>query len=518
MTSDYTKDSISDSQNFILQLSEDSITEDIHELVGNNKKKGKDDVIVISDSSCSSSPKHFEKSKWEPISVSRNRNKTVKYKRLYISETSSEDEEEKINLPWRWKVPAVRSDKFLNTKYTNSIQNHKAVCTFDETTVTIATSSSSSNDMGNDRNTKKQTSKFDIKKSCTSTILTPTRQEIKQFNIDTNKEHEIYNVKETIKITTPSNVTCNNSSSVQSRLNQFTVCNTPQQDNAAKVKFTREDAHKIFKNIISTRIVYDSPRKKETNVIIDESTDRDEDIMHPAVSPRYNRGVNRNNSPDVVETSLKDDIIPDSQIDSSKLCNQAHGSGLIDTLKDEDLHRQLSERKKRQITQWLMTNQPDCQSDSSCSNIPASTRNSIESGNSSLERLELNYETPNNRGKIKMHTNEEQTTNTNHRREIQLLPAQQSTLDRFVQRSTNNNSEFCTPDKSTFIPKAHTDTKISSSSAVNKPEDVDMKNCADILDKLYGTSWRNKANVLLPTTEPRKKTTKTIVKAVQTER
>ncbi|XP_014475006.1 PREDICTED: putative leucine-rich repeat-containing protein DDB_G0290503 isoform X2 [Dinoponera quadriceps] len=509
MTSDYMTNSVNNSQDFILQLSEESITEDRYELLGNNKKEKENSIIVISDSSCSSSPEHFDKSKWESLPVSKRKNKNVKYKRLYISETSSEDEEEKINLPWKL---SVISDKYLNKKHIDSVQDHKTFYISNETAIIT-----SSSDMSDDRTPKKQTSKFNSKKSYRSTTLTPMRQEIRQSDTDAHKEHEIYNVRETNKIITPSSV----SSSIQNKLNQFTIRNTPQQNNVGRVELTKEDTCKIFKNIKSTQIVYNSLReKRETNIIIDESTDRDEDIIHPAISLRNNNGINcHNDSLGVIETTLKDDIISDSQTNSSKSCDRAHSIIIIDTPKDEDLHRPLSERKKRQITQWLMTNQSDSQSDSSCSNIPASTKNSIHSGNSSLERLELNYETPNNRGQInKVHTKEKQTTITNSKGEIHLFSTRQNTLDRFVQRSKNNNSEFCTPERPMVLPKAHTDKKISSSSSVNSSENVNVKNCEDILDKLYGKSWRNKANVLLPTTEPRKKTAKTIVKAVQTER
>ncbi|XP_011140001.1 uncharacterized protein LOC105183501 isoform X2 [Harpegnathos saltator] len=511
MTSNYLRDSVSDSQDFILQLSDDSTTEDTHEPVENNKEKTENSVIVISDSSCSSSPKHFEKSEWQSGTASKNKNK-VKYKRFYISETSSEDEEEKINLPWR--LDDGSDDRLLSRKYINNVQNHKVSYTSDETATT------NSSDMTYDRNAKKWTNKSNIKSSCKSTILTPTKQKIRQFNTDTNKKHEIYNVKEINEVTTPNSLTCSSSSGIRNRLDQITVRTTPRQNNVGKGKLTKEDTRKIFRNIISTKVVYDSPKeKKETNIIIDESTDMDEDIMHPALSSKKDGEIScRNDSFDVIETSLIDDIIPDSQTDSSKLNNQMHNSKLIDTSKNEDLYRPLSEKKKEQIAQWLMTNQPDSRSDSSCSNIPASIRNSINSGNSSLERLELNYETPNNRGQInKAHTNEEQTTITSRKGEIQLFPTRQTTLDRFVQRSKDNNSEFCTPDRPTVLAKAHTEKKISSL-VVNDPEDADVKNCANILDKLYGKSWRNKANVLLPTSEPRKKVSKTIVKTIQTER
>lgn len=491
-------DSASESQNFILQLSEDSYIENAQEFTGNNKEEN-DDIIVISDSSCSSSPEHCEKTEWGPDSAPKSKNKKVKYKRLYISETSSDEEEEKINLPWR--LPVISDDRSSHRKYINNVQNDKAFYSSDEITAT-------SSDMSYGRQIKKQTSKFDTKESGKNIILTPTRQGNKQFDTDKSKKPETCNVKETNKIITPSSVT-SSSSSIQNRLNQCTIYSASQPSDVEKIKLTKEDTRRIFKNIISTKIGYDSPRqRKETNVIINESTDVDDDIIHPAISPIHNRANCHNDSFDV-ETNPKDDIIPDSQPNSLK-CDQI----IIDTREDEELHRPLSERKKRQIAQWLMTNQADSQNDSSsCSNIPASTRNSIDSANSSLERLEMNYETPNNRGKI----NEERATIVNNEEKIQVVSKQKTTVDRFIQRS-KNSSEFCTPDRPMVLPKAHTDKKISSSLTVDSYENTGTKNCADILDKFYGKSWRNKANVLLPTSEPRKKPVETVVKAIQTER
>ncbi|KMQ93974.1 acidic repeat-containing protein [Lasius niger] len=166
-------------------------------------------------------------------------------------------------------------------------------------------------------------------------------------------------------------------------------------------------------------------------------------------------------------------------------------SKLLDILRKEDLHASLSEKKKTQIVKWLMTNSPDSLSDSSCSNIPPSTRNSIDSGNSSLERLERNYETPNNRERInKVQIDKKQTTIV-------------------------NSDKFCTPDRPKSYLKMYADKKASS---INTPENTGMTNYADILDKLYGNSWRNKANVLLPTTEPRKTCNQVTSRIIQTER
>lgn len=327
-----------------------------------------------------------------------------------------------------------------------------------------------------------------------------TKQELK------SKQREKYNTDKTNKVIEAS---CNS----PNILSRHPTYNTPKQDSTGKIKLTKKDTYKILKNIKSTQVVYDSSKeKKETNVIINESTDIEEDIMHPAISSSYNNKVQSkylSNSPDVINTSLKNDILQTDLSEPSKSCN--------DISKIMDSHRPLSEKRKRQIREWLLTNFPDSQSDSSFNTIPPSTRNS-NSGNSSLERLEQNYETPNNREKInKTRTDEKQRTIVNSDRVAHSFLTRQTTLDQYFKKSKNNDSEFHTPvNKPKLLPKAQTDKKASS--VVNRSERKDIMDCANILDKLYGTSWRDKVNALLPTTESRKTSIEITNRTVQTER
>jgi len=498
MTSDYMTDFVSDSQNFTLRLSEGSTIEDTQDLVATSKTKDKDDIIVISDSSCSSSPEHNSKSRWKYNSNSI-KNKKEKYPRLYFLDTSSsESEYEKPNLPCKWI--AKSDDKSLERKYINktTIQINKASYTSDET---------ASSGSINDRNTKNKINKYNDKSYKNPILMFPEKK------IIDSKMREKYNVKKANEVITPNYVTCSDSSDIPNRVNKFPVYNTPQQDKTGKMKLTKQDTHKILKNIKSTQVVYNSPReKKETNIIIDESTD--EDVMHPAISPNYDKKIkfNLNDNPDVIDTSLKDNV--NSQMDLLK--SYKTYSKFLDVLRKEDLHKSLSERKKRQIAEWLMTNSPNSLSDSSCSNIPLSIRNSIDSGNSSLERLELDYETPNNRGRINKVQTEKQTTTVNSDKVINsFLTHQTITDDHF--KNSNNISKFNTPDRSKFLLKVNTDKKVASS-VINTPANMDIMNCADILDKLYGNTWRNKANALLPTTEPRKISNQITNRIIQTER
>ncbi|XP_029666839.1 uncharacterized protein LOC115237741 [Formica exsecta] len=491
------RDFVSDSQNFILRLSGDSIIEDTQDLVAISKIKDKDNIIVISDSSCSSSPEYNDKSKWK---FNSDKNKKEKYQRLYFLNTSSsESEQEKSNLPYKWVVRS--NNKSPDRKYINktTIQINKVSYTSDET--------ASNGSINHDR--KDQINKYDKKSYESPILMFPEKKKTD------SKMKQKYNVKKANEVIKSNHAIYSDSSNVSSRINKFPACDTPQQNKIGKIKLTKQDTHKILRNIKSTQVVYDSPReKKEINVIIDESTD--EDVMHPAISASYNEKIkhNLNDTLDVIDTSLKDDIV-NSQMDLLKPYKTY--SKFLDILRKKDLHESLSEKKKRQIVEWL-TNSPDVLSDSSCSNIPMSIRNSIDSGNSSLERLELNYETPNNRGRInKIQTDKKQTTIVNSDKVINSFLTHQTTIDKYFKNSNNDIPKFCTPTRPKSLLKVHTDKKVSSS-VVNTPEKTDIMNCVDILDKLYGNSWRDKANALLPTTEPRKTSNQATNRIIQTER
>ncbi|XP_012214515.1 germ cell nuclear acidic protein isoform X2 [Linepithema humile] len=516
MLSNYnTREFVANSQNFTLRLSEDSTVEDTYDFVTIRKTKNKDDIIVISDSSCSSSPKHIDTSQSKSTSVSNVNKKKGEftrqnYQRLHLLDTSSESEEEKPNSSWR---RLVKSDnKSSDKKYSDKInkinksviQIEKAFCTSDDTT--------SSSDGNSNHIIKDGIS--NLKKSYATPLATLIFPERKLIN---QKVREKYDIKETNKVVTPSRAKYNYNFDTCNRENKL-IFNTPDKDDTGKIKLTKQDTQKILRNIKATRIIYDSPRqKKETNVIIDESTDID-DIMHPAMSPRNNKNlknsVEPSQSPDVINISLKNDIIPNSQVDLSKRTKTCFRE-FSNTPKKEDLYRPLSEKKKIQIAEWLMTNSADSRNDSSYSHVSRSNTNSINSGNSSLERLEMKYETPNNRGKFNKMQTDEKTIILNSDDSDKDSLTHQTALNTLVPKSKNNiNSEFCTPDRLKILPKIHTDKKISPVNTSNK----DVIDCADILDKLYGKSWRDKANALIPTSEPRKTSVHTANRIVQTER
>lgn len=497
MTSNwYAKDSVCGSQSFNLRLSEGSSVKGSSPERFVRYEKAEDDIIVISDSSSSSSPVLTDRLTWKSSSTSNVRNKG--YQRLRCVEISSSESEKERESDPSWKLV---DNKFSKKKFVNRTAGQLNETPTESLLISYDTLLTSKND----ETTVNSNINYDRDKINKSKRYINDRNVTLFTDQETNwKLREDYTEKIN-RVIKPSCATYDS----PNVLSRYLTCNTPKQDSAGKTRLTKKDTYNILKNIKCTQIVYNSPReKKEVNVIINESTDIDEDILHPAVSPSYNKKVQHpNDSPDVIDTSLKNNILQTNLSDSSE--SRIKISRVMDSV------RPLSERRKRQIRDWLLTNFSDSQSDYSFNTVPPSTRNS-NSGNSSLERLEQNYETPNNRGRINKVQTDEQRTIINSDKAIHSF-LNQTTMDKYFKKS-KNNSEFCTPDnKSKLLPKAQTDTKTSS--VINTFDSKDVRNHADILDKIYGTTWRDKANVLLgSTTEPRKTSVQTVNRIVQTER
>ncbi|XP_011868096.1 PREDICTED: uncharacterized protein LOC105562139 isoform X2 [Vollenhovia emeryi] len=537
------------SQNFHLRLSAGSSIENSSPQRSVGNRKTEDDVIVISDSSCDSShdspPARAEKPKWKSSSTSSVRSKDRPRLRFAISsESEGERESDSCRLD--------RADDESRGKYTNrtparvnGIPEASLIST-DASSVSerlfdslLASSGALINDKtasrGNCDGVKNQVNKSKRHVHDGSPMLIAEREA-------DSKLREEYSAERINSATKPS---CDGPNIVSRR----PTCNAPKQDGTAKTRLTKRDVHKILRNIKCTQAVYDSPgERRDLNVIIDESIDVDEDMIHPAISPTYARKVQRpGDSPDVVDTSLKSDVLqqagpfelPEPQHDGSRMANS---------------YRPLSERRKKQISEWLLTNASESQSDSSFNTVPPSVRKS-NSGNSSLERLELSYETPNNRGRINRAQADERTVVNSDRaartpstrqnaigryfkesRNDSELGARPNGVDRYFKESktdsefstrqngidryfkeTKNDSEFRTPDnKPKLPPKGQTDRKVYP--GANTSQTNSVMDCASILDKLYGTSWRDKADALLPTSEPRKAPVQPVNRIVQTER
>ncbi|KAL0111847.1 hypothetical protein PUN28_013205 [Cardiocondyla obscurior] len=510
MTSNwYTENLVYDSQNFSLRLSSGSSTKDSSpQRFADKKTNDEDDIIIISDSSCSSSPINANKPKWKPSSTTKVKSKEYR-KFHFLEDSSSESEKERESPDSLWKL--YRSDNKLSKKKHTS----RTVMQINETpTETSSTSNDTSeryesdykavtsSNTSHDRNQVKESKRHTSHKSPASI----TRREI---NLKLRDEPNTEKINKIIK---PSYATYSDSRCV---VRKHPIHYTPKQDNSGKSKLTRKDTYNIFKNIKCTQLVYNSLRdKKQTDIIINDSTDAEDDLMHPAISPDYDKKKNDfGDSPDIIETSLKNNAV---QVDLAKPS--------ISRTNVTESFKPLSEKRKNQIRNWLQINSFDTQSECSFNTVPPSTRNSNSTGNSSLERLELYYETPNNRDRInKVQTEGKQRTISNFDKVLHSISTHQKTLEQNT-KQTDNDSKFCTcnntpnntpHNKSKALLKTQTEKK-----AVDE-DDLDTKVVVDyvnILDKLYGKSWRNKANILLPSTEPRKTFVPTVNKLVQTER
>ena len=483
--------SANESQNFCLKLSQDSTISDTQDTV---EKHGKE-VIVISDSSSDGfSPKCFPEPK-----LKSNKHFTVN-KELCILDSSDSDcsdiESERVFQAWR----VNKKNNYINHNPTKKsvINMKKVMYTSDET------SSNSSAQSKRIIQSSNKTSSSHISYTPENNVKAVSKTKT-QIRSNTGNGNDML-----------SNCAASTSSTKSSKSLYPPSKTSSTNDKYRSVitkKITRKDTQNIMKNIKSTRIVYESPRR-ENNVIIDESIDSD---IHPAISLKDNL-IKNNKIIDESPVDFESDVIESSQINQVVTNPNRNYSNILLAASDvkRDLKTtctELSERKKRQISQWLMANSPDSKSDSSFSIVPASSKGEISSGNSSLERLEMNYETPNNRGKIHhAPMSDKRITNENSTNQTCNAVSRQITLHEFTQRTENNVLELRT------LKGNRTNKTTVSTPATNAPQKVDVMDCADILDKLYGKSWRDKADALLPKSEPRKQSIPIKSRGIQTER
>lgn len=494
MHSDRKKEvSIDESQNFCLKWSQDSIVSDTQDVATSNEK----DVIIISDSSSrstSSSPICFSSSK------STLRKQSDRSNEVYILESSDSDfleqENEKIFQAWR----VNKKPNFITYNQERKDKKDNAFYTSDE---------SASNSPNYCKNYVENSDKI----SSIESISKHINKDVLTSNVELNSN--------VINKVNPS-PNCASSTSIRNKLKILEYNNTPTKGSLSKNKtdnnfmknLSRKDYKCIIKNINSAQVVYESPRNvKKYDVILNEGLDG---VLHPAFSPKNNEEIS-NKIIDETPVDSESDIIQSSQTNSTNI----YKTPLNRILDKKDVNNdegmictELSERKKRQISQWLMATSPNSGNDTSLSLVPSSNKNDLSSGHSSLERLEMNYETPNNRGKIKHNPiSENRVISSDYSKKTNSTTLKQPTLKRFIQSkndtpklctSRNNRNNNATP--STVIP------------TVNTPQNLVITDCVDILDKLYGETWRAKADVLFPNSEPRKPVVSTKNRAVQTER
>ncbi|XP_035722593.1 acidic repeat-containing protein-like isoform X3 [Vespa mandarinia] len=467
-TKDILKVTIIGSQDFSLKLTDNSVIEDTQDIFpdNNDRSTNENDVIIISDSSFDHSLDYFDKKKIISPVVPKGTYKSIIRSKNYALEISNNSDEDG-SFTEKWRNVSVRNNDF--NKFSNRIkitisQDKNSFYTSDDSFTKNSTSSSEYNKNTNASENKHVSS-------------TPTNKQRndeksnKQIQNISEKKENIYTPVSNLNLL--NKLTNNNSNSSNNNTNDSKKSETC-------VQMTKGDLNKIFKNIQSTKAVYESPKTKKTNdAVIDETLD---DEMHPALLSDDNLIKKSNKLPAIIidETPSNSDIRNQSTeintVTPAKIHNQSVDSPIDNQVKT------LSERKKKEISNWLMTSLPRFHSDnSSFNNVPASNKNSISSGNSSLERLEMKYETPNNRGKMEF-----------------------KNIDNYI---TPLNTKISPIVSYKFLEKPDPPTLANVLQENNQYENKDKKEfnnmnvmqCTDILDKLYGQVWRNKAGDLLST-------------------
>ncbi|XP_044578682.1 uncharacterized protein LOC123261206 isoform X1 [Cotesia glomerata] len=191
-------------------------------------------------------------------------------------------------------------------------------------------------------------------------------------------------------------------------------------------KATRE----ILKAVKSKRIVYDSPgqwqKNKAPNNYNSPGLMRGRDIINKSELETSNSssGSKKEDQSEFQHPAWIDETTSEVSDSQENDCDNKEEDcerpainvtetrviGYLNPIERQSLSP--SERKKEDIARWLMSTAFDQRSDTSLSVIGPSQPNSPGSGNSSLERLEQNYQTPNNRAKFQAKINSATSGNT----------------------------------------------------------------------------------------------------------
>ena len=280
------------------------------------------------------------------------------------------------------------------------------------------------------------------------------------------------------------------------------------------VVLTSQQTRDILKVIRSKRAVFDSPNAWKKTHSSSSSEIEESNISESANGSPENKMKTENRVIiDETDSDSDDKVIQGSKVDLTKPF-KTHVSRFLDPTIADDACVDMSEKKKLEIAQWILANSVNSRDDSSISAISASQKNSPNSGNSSLDRLELNYETPNNRDKMRKVTTDERANNfTPKKSKSSVKSRRQTTIDNFIRTSDDGQGKIYTP-VSTAVAKEMDNVPPAE---IDATQDVGIDDCAAILDKFYGNVWREKADELFTATEPRKKNVLLVEKAVQTE-
>lgn len=546
------------SSNIILRLSEtenfsiEDCTTQSYKLTGSsnkqklNSKINDDDVIVISDSS--DNDDRFLKKLDNPNKLPN--------RSIYISSSSDESEGDDFILKYSETKNTLTqntgkrriSNNFKTFNNFKSRQRCSILYTSDDTASTASTK------------TKSSSSQKKSKDSQVSSIshISPT-----PYQNGFDKSNGTCNVKPTLK-------------SIDKVKNQPakaavspSYCSTkyqklfPRKITNRVSKLSKAEALKILKVVKSKKLNYFSSSGSDKSQISNSSDSEREiksnggkksNIISETASEKSS-GSQRNNKPQISNIVEETDSDFEENVPDSPKILKVQKEKVMQILQTPPANKDpgysdLSARKRKEIANWLMSNNSDViTNESSFSHISGS----VCSGNSSLERLEVNYETPNNRHKfLKLHSDNKRNVDlpetktpvnnptnvlnglklvdTNKRINIR-TPVAESPIN----FSTNTKSTDTGGKRQTKIDDYLRKTKTISGKSVTvlaprkdviktpatnsktlRQEDVKIEDCVDILDKLYGDTWRAKADAIL--SEPRKQHVLKKDRGVQTER
>lgn len=481
------------SQNFRLHVTDSLLTDDSPEkdsVVKYNKKPNerlkKSDVIIISDSSDEDSSSSYLRKKNDDNKNESSRKSSTDddgkskklqnnyYKKSISLDTTDEDEDyvnagSLINSKSRTlkkvrdknRISLLTSDESLTETRKNNVRalisdtltspripvfnsfkkyqsNTRSIKSRERKKNQFDASNSSSSGGGKTKNVYHSSSSSDDSPSLK--ISTPRTLKKFQSNNRIDKEKKQLNTPNKLKLS---------------------ECTTP---------LSKKDVNNIKKTIDSRRVVFDSPSNWNKNTIIDE-TESESDESESNFNKRKNIL-----HPALINNTLSDEESPKSTPDY----NIPREPSVV-----------LSESKKNQISNWLMNAPDDARSDDSLSIVPPSTSSPAGSGNSSLERLEVNYETPNNRDKFRKNFNYIESPLTTR------PTSKISTIDLSKKKAVPPEKKNYSP--LSVIKPRHVVNTIKSLTKEAK-RITDINNYDDILEKLYGNDW--KAMIVKKSTTP----------------
>ncbi|XP_034952658.1 acidic repeat-containing protein [Chelonus insularis] len=461
-----------DSQNFRLQVTNSIVVDETLDEDHLNKKNNQNDIIIINDSSDDNDDRLENLNTVSKPSIPHNRNCTASISSFDASEIFTEDETRNS-----WNSNRISELDLIKNKN----QKKLVIPSTKKPTKKITTSKEKTISNKENINTCNI-----FEKKCTINEVIKQPKQISKINGDNKCENE-------------------NKLHLTPNSAKFDVRTTP---------LTKKDTRNILKTVKSLRTINNSPglwsrnhqrinknsssnNSESDNSLVDNSDDDSQynktpsgkKIIHPAWIDETDSEVEYTENQHHTEPLIQKQV-PDARIELNNIPTDSF------------------ELKKKEISRWLISNNFDARrSDSSVSQVPPSERSSINSGNSSLERLEENYETPNNRDKFhsKIIFHDSRSNKTTPGIESLRIQTIKDDCDSTSPKIKSSDSK-----KKLLLLKKSTSNSSNSSSSLSKHRTYDssslrtpeqnIDNCVDILNKIYGNTWKDHADVILPKT------------------